>query len=143
MKKLVSSIWAAVLRTQPVGSQRTACVLVEGTNRNLLRRVVAAGGAGAVGEGAPQVGKLEKDRGVGFGEAPLDARPPGSIPARAITAGATSPPLRRSIFRLHGTSKVEEATFLGLLDVFFRNRLGGSRTAMARPAAEGYIAWAN
>lgn len=47
----------------------------------------AAGGVGAGGAALPEVGKLEKDRGVGFGEAPLDARPATSIQARKIPAG--------------------------------------------------------
>jgi hypothetical protein len=34
-----------------------------------------------------EVGKLEKDRGVGFGEAPLNARPPTSIQQPPGTAG--------------------------------------------------------
>jgi hypothetical protein len=46
-----------------------------------------AGSAGAGGVTAAQVGKLEKGRGVGFGEAPLDARPPDSVHPRTAPAG--------------------------------------------------------
>jgi hypothetical protein len=46
------------------------------------------------------VGKLEKDRGVGFGEAPLNARPATTILQRPVPPGVQS----LKVFALHDTA---------------------------------------